>query len=79
MGEKEEQDIAIGMLQRAEKDLKVFKRNYRKKDFAHALFNMQQAVEKLGKSVLLIIEQCTEGDLANKIKHRLVDYIVKII
>ncbi len=79
MGDKEEQDIAIGMLQRTEKDLKVFKRNYRKKDFAHALFNMQQAVEKLGKSVLLIIEQCTEGDLANKIKHRLVDYIVKII
>lgn len=71
-------DVASGMLRRSEKDLKVFTRNYRKKDYSHSLTNMQQAVEKFGKSILATLEDYTEEDL-RKIGHKLVDFLVKKI
>jgi len=77
--EKNKPDVALGMLKRAEKDLKVAKRNYRKRDFAHSVTNMQQAVEKFGKAILLSINQCKEEDLKNEIQHKLVDFIIKIV
>lgn len=74
-----ELDVALGMLKRAEKDLKVSQRDYKKQDFAHSVTNMQQAVEKFGKSILLSIDQCKEEDLKNKIGHKLVDFIIRVI
>ena len=66
----------IGMLKNSEGDLSTYRRDYKKRDYWHAVTNMQQAVEKLGKSIIALLKDFTERDLRRKVDHKIVDFLI---
>ncbi|MHA1420289.1 MAG: hypothetical protein ACTSPO_15345 [Candidatus Heimdallarchaeaceae archaeon] len=69
----------MGMLRNSEGDLEAYHREYKKKAYSHSVTNMQQAVEKFGKSIIALLKEYNENDLRRKVEHKLVEFFIKEI
>ena len=77
--DKRDYEKAIAFLQRAEKDVKSANLLYKSKQYEDAVFHIQQAVEKTGKSILITSGFCVEEELRRKMGHEFVTYLLKKI
>ncbi|MCG3224915.1 MAG: HEPN domain-containing protein, partial [Candidatus Heimdallarchaeota archaeon] len=65
--EKMDYGYFFELLDIADDDLIASNILYRKKFYAHSIYLLQQAIEKLGKSILLHEGFCNKSDLKNKV------------
>ncbi len=69
----------MGMLRNSEGDLNAYYRDYRDEDYSHAVTNIQQAVEKFGKSIIALLKEYNEEELRREVRHELVEFFIKEI
>lgn len=69
----------MGMLRNSEGDLNAYYRDYKNEAYSHAVTNIQQAVEKFGKSIIALLKEYTEEALRREVGHELVKFFIKEI
>lgn len=69
----------MGMLRNSEGDLNAYYRDYGNEAYSHAVTNIQQAVEKFGKSIIALLKEYTEEELRREVRHELVEFFIKEI